>query len=28
LEVVTKWTEGKDIKKVIVIKDRMVNIVV
>ena len=28
LEVVTKWTEGKDIKKVIVIKDRMVNVVV
>ncbi len=28
LEVVTKWTEGKDIKKIIVIKDRMVNIVV
>jgi leucyl-tRNA synthetase len=28
LEIVTKWTEGKDIKKVIVIKDRMVNVVV
>jgi leucyl-tRNA synthetase len=28
LEIVTKWTEGKEIKKVIVIKDRMVNVVV
>ena len=28
LEVVTKWTDGKDIKKDIVIKDRMVNVVV
>ncbi|MDZ7876055.1 MAG: class I tRNA ligase family protein [Saprospiraceae bacterium] len=28
LEIVTKWTEGKAIKKVIVIKDKMVNVVV
>ena len=27
LEIVAKWTEGKDIKKVIVIKDRLVNVV-
>ena len=28
LDIVTKWTEGKEIKKVIVIKDRMVNVVI